>query len=255
MKLVRALIRLILKKPLRALIAFYNNESLRFRNGSGSTVLELLRNKYVEESSRFIAENIESALIFDSRDQLWQYAKKIYDGMSEEFGKSDVGLLEFGVYQGESLRFFAELLEPKIVYGFDSFAGLEEDWTGSNEIQGHFNLGKDIPKFTQSNIRLVIGKFQATLDNFLNQNRNKFENTSLLVHIDSDTYVPAEYVLSRIKNLGIKLNLIVIFDEFHGYPNWKMHEYRALTSTFSPDEYRYRAFSNSQAIVEVKLFA
>jgi len=254
-RVLRSLVRSILKKPLRALIAFYHHESLRFRNNPRPTVLELLRHKYVEESAEFIAENINTALVFDSREQLWMYAVDIYKNLSSEDNKNEIGLLEFGVYKGESLKFFAERLKPKIVYGFDSFTGLEEDWTGSQEIQGHFNLGERIPRFNQPNVRLVKGKFQETLENFLTQNREKLDKASLLVHIDSDTYIPAKYVLGRLKNLQIELNLIVIFDEFHGYPNWKMHEYRALTSTFSPNEYRFRAFTNSQTIVEIKLIA
>ena len=42
-----------------------------------------------------------------------------------------------------------------------------------------------------------------------------------LIRIDTDTYSPAKVILSNLKEFLVK-ETIIIFDEFCGYPNWKV---------------------------------
>jgi hypothetical protein len=65
--------------------------------------------------------------------------------------------LEFGVYRGTSINFFASRLNG-VLYGFDSFEGLNESMPGTNAIKGTFNLGGDMPTVL-SNVKLIKGWF------------------------------------------------------------------------------------------------
>lgn len=118
--------------------------------------------------------------------------------------------VEFGVASGQSLRVLAE---NRKVTGFDSFEGLPEDW------RPRFPKGKfacDVPDVP--NAEIVIGLFEDTLPNWTQP------NDLSLIHIDCDLYSSTSTVLSH---LTLKPGMIVVFDEYHGYPGWEDHEHRA----------------------------
>jgi len=75
-------------------------------------------------------------MIFDDR----------FDGIRFAVGQACIPgtYLEFGVYQGNSINFIADLIKPERVYGFDSFKGLPEDWERGDTVykKGHFTLDK-----------------------------------------------------------------------------------------------------------------
>jgi len=52
---------------------------------------------------------------------------ELYDAVIELL-LVDGDVLEFGVYKGESINYFAQKLSHKNIYGFDSFMGLPEFW-------------------------------------------------------------------------------------------------------------------------------
>ena len=77
--------------------------------------------------------------------------------------------LEFGVYAGGTINRIARCANGAIVYGFDSFEGLPEAWTGRIESwdttgaqrgstygPGTFSLGGVLPPVAD-NVRLVKG--------------------------------------------------------------------------------------------------
>ena len=68
---------------------------------------------------------------------------------------------QFGVHQGASIRRFAKALsragDDRTVYGFDSFQGLSEEWTGQiGHPQGTFDVGGRLPRVPR-NVELVPG--------------------------------------------------------------------------------------------------
>tara|TARA_B100001013_G_scaffold43094_1_gene22771 strand:+ start:265 stop:969 length:705 start_codon:yes stop_codon:yes gene_type:complete len=157
--------------------------------------------------------------------------------------------LEFGVYKGDSINTFANYLLHKNlnIYGFDSFEGLEEEWiTDSYNPVGTFSLNKKPPKVSK-NVNLVVGKVQATLENFLEKNTG---NKIAFVHMDMDTYTPTKYVLDKIKPF-LRKGSIILFDEFYGFQDWQVHEYKAFTELFNEKEYKYIAFGTRQATIEI----
>ena len=82
-----------------------------------------------------------------------------------------------------------------------------------------FNLQGQLPK-VESNVTLIKGWFNETLPSFLKEHPEPVA----LVHIDSDIYSSAKYILETIP---LQDGTIVIFDEFFGYPEWRNGEYKA----------------------------
>ena len=90
------------------------------------------------------------------------------------------------------------------------------------------------------------GKIQSTLEGFLNEKKEKIT----FVHIDVDTYTPTKFILGKIKPY-LQKGSIILFDEFYGYPNWQLYEYKAFTEEFNPNEYKYIAFCTRQVAIEI----
>lgn len=152
--------------------------------------------------------------------------------------------LEFGVYRGRSICNFATATE-KIVYGFDSFEGLPEFWDKYNP-QGVYGLGGVVPSGAidgsndenpgmydssptrktrpwPENVRLIKGLFQDTLEGFLSEN----EGPVAFLHIDSDIYSSADFVLRKLEN-RIVSGTVIAFDEICDYPDYRDHEIKAF---------------------------
>ena len=88
---------------------------------------------------------------------------------------------------------------------------------------------------------------QTTLENFLKKNS---ENKISFAHMDMDTYTPTKYVLDKIKPFLTK-GSIILFDEFYGFQNWEIHEYKAFKELFNEKEYKYIAFGTRQVAIEI----
>jgi hypothetical protein len=74
----------------------------------------------------------------------------------------------------------------------------------------------------------------------------------LLLHLDADTYKPTEYILRTISN-NLGKGTIVIFDEYFGYPNFHLHEFKAWQEFVSSYglKYRYIAYTEVQVAIEI----
>lgn len=155
-------------------------------------------------------------------------------------------LFEFGVFKGKSINFLSKKLlkqnDKRTIYGFDSFEGFSEQWSGVDKLYGErfHDQKKKLPQ-VENNVKLIPGYIENSLENFLID--NKVEKVSF-IHIDTDTYSPAKVVLSLLKPF-IKKGSIILFDELCGYPNWRSHEYKALKEVFNEDDYEYIGFAQS----------
>jgi hypothetical protein len=153
--------------------------------------------------------------------------------------------LEFGVHKGDSINFFSKLIGNRIIYGFDSFEGLKEDWKGTQATKGTFDLKGKIPKLN-NNVTPIKGWIQDTLPKFI----EKSEKINF-VHMDVDTYETTKFILKKIKPL-LNNGTIILFDELYNNIGWEENEYKALIETFNESEYRYLAFSKEGAQVLIK---
>ena len=175
------------------------------------------------KSSEFVLENMRTmpalarnvSLTLENRYELLTYCISRIE--------SDGLFLEFGVYKGKTINHIASLVPDRIVYGFDSFEGLPEDWI-SGYPRGHFEL-KRLPT-VQSNAQLVIGLFQETLEPFLEEQGCKVA----CVQVDSDVYSSARYVLLTLaRHNALQEGTVIQFDEFFNYPGWWIGgEYKAF---------------------------
>lgn len=131
---------------------------------------------------------------------------------------------EFGVYTGYSLNIIAARMP---VVGFDSFEGLPEDWR-PGFTKGKFALDprKQHPNLYGPQRMIVPGWFEDTAPTF------PFPELGL-VHIDCDLYSSTVTALEAVTPY-VGVNTILVFDEFHSYPEADEHEVKAFA------EWRHR---------------
>lgn len=155
-------------------------------------------------------------------------------GLVFENDESDDLWLEFGTYDGRSINPISMYTE-KMVYGFDSFIGLPEDWVGRGQTKGTFDLGADDPNFTlngltfdldslkvRPNVTFIKGWFDDTLPEFM----EKHDKPISFIHLDSDIYSSAKCVFENTAK-NIKNGCIIVFDELLSYPAFEIHEWKA----------------------------
>lgn len=133
--------------------------------------------------------------------------------------KNDGLWLEFGVCSGTTINIISSQTS-NIVYGFDSFLGLPEDW-GNHQPKGMYSTNGNLPT-VRNNVELVVGLFQDTLEKFL---ENHSEPVAYL-HLDADLYSSTKYVLDKLEN-QIVSGTVISFDEIYNYPEFRNHEIKA----------------------------
>src|SRR5215813_8715598 len=175
-----------------------------------------------------------------------------YDHLSHVLSQVSItGLyLEFGVFDGGSVNYIADAIYPRIIFGFDSFVGLPEEWKRRRDNAltlpaGTFSVAS-LPE-VRSNVRLIKGWFEDTLPAFI---MNRCEDVAF-VNIDSDIYSSARTVLRNLNNRIVQ-GTILYFDEITGwgdlveqYDTWEEGEYRALLEWLSEYDREVEAISRN----------
>lgn len=133
-----------------------------------------------------------------------------------------VDYLEFGVYEGDSMRQWLHLNrhEGSRFVGFDSFEGLPEYWR-PGQGRGHFSLKGEAPHIDDSRVDFIKGWFEDTIPRFV---RGFTVRSRLVLHIDADLYGSAMLPLVYFSPL-MTSGTLLIFDEFYD----RDHEFKALT--------------------------
>jgi len=88
---------------------------------SGGSVNDALIASAHRSSAEMINVYLDRAQLFFSRPDLYTYLFALFDEKPKGMD------LEVGVHNGGSLKIFSKKL--KYIYGFDSFLGLEENWS------------------------------------------------------------------------------------------------------------------------------
>jgi O-methyltransferase len=176
---------------------------------------------------------------FRHRDDLHAFVQK-------EFGGGAIDYLEFGVYQGASLRMWCQANPhpDSRFFGFDSFEGLPEDWTPA-AAKGTFSTAGKPPDIDDPRARFVVGWFQKSLPRFLASYARR-PNRPLIIHNDCDLYSSTLYCLASLNHV-IQPGTIIIFDEFDDV----LHEYRALTDYAKAFLRTYRIVGAVQTFCQV----
>jgi len=145
---------------------------------------------------------------------------------------------EFGTFEGTSARYLTSLkkeLYPdskELFYGFDSFEGLPEEWTGEGTKKGGLSAEGKIPQVDGA--RFIKGWFKDTIPKFIKD----YDKPCALLHIDSDIYSSAVDVLESLQHKIIP-GTVIMFDELIGYNAWKLHEYKAFIEFVEKYEVEY----------------
>jgi len=165
------------------------------------------------DSSQYAVSNMSEARRFANGDLLRDFAA--------ECAPPSGMILEFGVFSGHTINRLADRLPSRRIFGFDSFQGLPEPWAPGFE-KGAFRRS-DLPQ-VRENVGLVVGWFDQTLHRFLDDHP---DDPVSLLHIDCDLYSSTKTVFSLLAD-RIVPGTIIIFDEYLGFPGWRLHEYRAF---------------------------
>ena len=216
------------------LIEFYenniNDELLHYKNASSMRYV-----KYKFENVRFIPNRYEHIHAAINRSE-------VNDGL----------IMEFGVWNGDSISIIANILSQEEVHGFDSFEGLPEKWSSKTvKLQapkGHFSRGGHLPS-VPNNVHLHRGWFENTIPLFLRSHPGK---NSSLIHIDCDIYSSTKTILSVLAKTIIP-GTIIIFDEYYNYSGWEDHEFKAFQEFVKEYAvtYEYIAYTHCQVSIRI----
>lgn len=163
--------------------------------------------------------------------------------------------LEFGTYEGWGARLWID--KVKQVYGFDSFTGLPDQWVRGFNIEAidkHYWTVGEIGEYSGNGkvpqvdgIIFIEGLFQDTLYDFL----KTYKNTNKIIHIDSDLFSSALFILTTIHPYLLNDD-IIIFDEF---PD-RLNEFAAfnyyLMSYYMKDKLELIVYGHEVYIFKIK---
>jgi O-methyltransferase len=185
---------------------------LRRLHGTGP--LKLVRSGLDEIDLQHLRDS-NSCPSFASRMDMHRY---LHD---EIIKGTAIDYLEFGVYQGESIKYWTSLNKApqSRFFGFDSFEGLPEDWR-DGQPRGHFDTGGSIPIIEDCRVQFVKGWFINSVPPFA---RDFAARNRLVLHLDADLYGSTMLPLVHFDRLMTSGTLLV-FDEFYD----REHEYKAL---------------------------
>lgn len=151
---------------------------------------------------------------FKTRPQIWHaYLSGITDGVA----------LEFGVWNGRSINYMADVRPDATFFGFDSFEGLPEAWI-ANHPAGHFKTDETKLK-VRPNVRLWKGWFKDSLPLY---KKTKPAGRIQGVHIDCDLGSSTRTVLDELTVEIIEDKPLLLFDEFYNYEGYEAHEFQAF---------------------------
>ncbi len=204
--------------------AWFSNVIASFARYVGERTLSvsvpmLMRRDAVVDSFNYAKQNMKGAYSFLDR----------YEGLALSINEarrrfpSRKSVLEFGVYKGGMINYQAKKFRGLNFVGFDSFEGLLENWSGMAP-EKTFDLGGKLPT-VRRNVRLVKGWFAESGLRW--KAENPAADIPLLVHVDCDTYAATLDVLQFCAEY-VEHGLILHFDDYFGFPDWRTAGFKAL---------------------------
>lgn len=168
--------------------------------------------------------------------------EEIFELIARDVADEEVLYLEFGVYEGASMRVWSRLLrnERSQLHGFDSFEGLPEEWS-LEEGRGHFSTGGEPPELDDPRVRFFKGWFEDTLPAY-----EPPPHERLVVNVDADLYASAALVLATVEGLLVPGSYLY-FDEL----NDRVHELRAFDEFLARTGMRFSTVAASHELSHV----
>jgi hypothetical protein len=191
--------------------------------------------------SQLIASNWLRAQGFPFKPR-YRDRKQLYTALARSIGSLRILYLEFGVFQGSSMRIWSKLLTNpgSSLHGFDSFEGLPEHWNTVNP-SGTFYTKDNLPRFDDPRVHLHVGWFNQTLPQFSLPSHER-----LIVHVDADLYSSTRYVLEVLQP-HITVGTVVLFDEFYD----RQHELKAFDEFLRSSQMKFRFLGSATSLSQV----
>ena len=147
-------------------------------------------------------------LVFSNKYKLWEKLATIVDDRN-------LFVFEFGVFEGEGMRWWLKRKSDLSYVGFDTFEGLPDPWVRNGEVylkRNHFSTQSKLPKGS-SDARVTIYKGNI----FDNESELQIELTKSgggkrIFILDFDLMEPTKFVQNLIKE-SITEGDILFFDE------------------------------------------
>jgi hypothetical protein len=135
----------------------------------------------------------------------WQ----VFDVVIDRVRDRRVLYLEFGVFKGRTIRYWAgKLTHPETrLHGFDSFEGLPDAW--GPHTKGAFSVEGQIPQVDDPRVRFFKGWFEDTLADY-----QVPEHDVLVMIMDADLYASTAFVFTRLRPY-IRPGTFIYFDEMN----------------------------------------
>ncbi|MBU3621121.1 class I SAM-dependent methyltransferase [Polynucleobacter sp. CS-Odin-A6] len=206
--------------------------------GNSAYLFRELQKVATADTVDFILKNLADKCFY------WNASKLLEDSI-ETIPEGLV--MEFGVFQGNSINKIAKLMPKETIYGFDSFEGLPSQWYGLSNSKSAFNLAGHMPK-VESNVELIKGWFNETIPDFAEQNNQKIS----FIHIDCDLYSSTKIILDKFEKF-FQVGSTIVFDEYFNYPGWRMHEYLAFDEFIKKTGFRFEYLGYSDRQVAVRI--
>jgi len=205
----------------------------------------LMRREAVVDSFNYAKENMGEAYSFLDR----------FEGLALSIGEAQRRfptrklVLEFGVYKGGMINYQAKRFPRLDFIGFDSFEGLQEQWSGMAPEKA-FDLAGKLPR-VRSNVRLVKGWFAEAGSRW--KAENSASGVPLLVHVDCDTYAATVAVLELCSDY-VEHGLVVHFDDYFGFPHWRTAGFKAMKEISEKRRWRltYLSYGTKEVAVLVE---
>lgn len=135
--------------------------------------------------------------------------ENVFAAMAQHVGTKQVLYLEFGVFEGESLRWWSRALThpDSELHGFDSFTGLPETFDAHSHPKGLFDRKGEPPRVDDPRVRFHVGWFDETVPRFKIPTHDQ-----LIVTLDADLYSSTRLALEQLAP-AIRPGTILYFDE------------------------------------------
>jgi hypothetical protein len=166
---------------------------------------------------------------------------EVFDVVAKQVCAQRVLYLEFGVFQGASMRYWSRALKnPKAkLHGFDSFDGLSEDFDINGPyIKGSFCVNGKIPVIDDVRVSFFKGWFNEVLPTY-----SVPEHDVLVINLDADLYSSTIYVLQYLRS-WIRPGTFLYFDDL----SRPEHEPRAFDEFMKESGLKFSPVSADQSL-------
>jgi Macrocin-O-methyltransferase (TylF) len=166
----------------------------------------------------------------------------VYDQLIKALRDQPILYLEFGVWQGRSIRYWSERLRnpDSRFHGFDSFEGLPESWNMLFK-KGLFSTNGQAPLIDDSRVQFFKGWFEDTLPGY-----RPPQHDQLVINIDADLYSSTKFVLNALTDY-ISIGTYIYFDEFCDRNN----ELRAFDEFLAKTRMRFEVAAASRSLMYI----